>query len=1528
MAWYNSSWTYRQKVTIDATKVDEIFQVFPIYTSKLNRHFWDNAKAGAADVRITRADGTTEIARYVVSHDTTNFVGCILADVHGDVSISTDTSYYVYYGNSGASDYSASATYGRNAVFNNYAGAYLPGMSTTDLTGSGRDLTAVNTPTTDTSGYEGITAAKYASASSQYHKYEGTPCVTTWPSSIETLAYANNVTADMHIAAISKNTGTTNQFGIQFQGTAGSDPVRGLFCGDTGSYSLPTKTSFSASTWYYLATTRSGTTTGTSSVYIDAGTAGTNSTTLTAAASMDRTAIGRQYYNSSQAGTLNYLDGRVAWVGLSSSVRSANYITTMYNAWSSSTFFSASTIETETGGTTGWVLFQTAATTSLSGTQTDWSNPNNALSINADAATAVVDDLTNTFTEKLKLTNPAYGITIPSGQTTYGCKFRIRRTGQTSSGRVLTDEVVKLLDNSGAEYGSNLADTATTWPASATNKDYTFSGASISNSTFNSSAGLVIQVDATATNGNTTASVITAWMQVTWDTPAGGNTGTGALTAPAGTTSGSGHSTHIATGAVTAPHGTLSGSGLVGKTGTGSLTAPHSTVSGAGKSTHIGTGAIVAPAPTVSGSGITGRTATGALTAPHPSLISGTAGVGRSGTGSVSAPPAVLSGSGTQTIHGTGSITAPAGTIAGSGALDTGVHGTGALEAPMPLVASTGNIESGDQDLVGALTAPAAVIAASAITGKTGTATLVAPKPTVAGSGRSTVSGTGALTSPSAYVVSGIAVNSPPAIVGTGALTGHAPTISGTGFVVDSDEATVDSIAWYHSGASAEGKSQRDLYLSLGGFRSSTPVKSVTWDCEQPMIGVEILGLNALNGIGTGSLEAISDNTIAWTPPGGVQGIAVALQAGDEAQLFGFDSGAWIRVRRNSTLPMMGIHSVQCLDVYNNAIAFENVASSDAIAGLTTYWNIMGHNPYGGPMINFKAWLDADANDNISIWLEPATAGEVQTIANETIEPTGAVWSSATTEGAAQVLPSVEAGGSFALWIRRIIPADSDPSPRLLNFIHTKFSDLTTADHYDDLRGKYRISREDVVTYGLWVGQDAEPDLSLDPTETFTSRPHTTSLSLDPSHTYYAVVRRRNKWGLWSQNRTATTLVMDADGEQGFVPPSAPSVVAITQQAGASNFPIISARYEPAIDGDNRAQFFVVWYTRDDTTPDPTDPPSGYGTMNLRSGIQALKYTGTGQEFVDGTPIKALVRTRRAAVGVGDAFSPDTTQLPETGDGTIVVASELAGWPATGLMKVTTFSGATKEIIEYDDLTVGTGVSTFTVLSGGRQQWGTTSDVTLPTDVIYPIEAVDSTNADITEYEIDGIEPGRPWGELLFGAEAAQQQAPISGPDGSTPQYIDEPYNIYLLSGEGWTELWMDTVLVWKVFQDGGNATTNALYVPNDWSFVEGSVSGAGTGVFDVTSATDLYVVAGTTRRVKIDANAMTITLPALSAIGGLPEVAPQYSTWEQYAGSLLQCWDPSIEDYRPYLQLKSDGELASQWVVDNTLTQSEIVAL
>jgi len=124
--WYNSSWTYRQKITIDSTKVSADLTDFPVYVdlADLGADFFSNVNTDGSDIRVTKSDGTTEVPREVVSIDTSGSTGELHFKADGTLSSSTDTDFYIYYGNASATEPAVTATYGRNNVWVDYDNVY------------------------------------------------------------------------------------------------------------------------------------------------------------------------------------------------------------------------------------------------------------------------------------------------------------------------------------------------------------------------------------------------------------------------------------------------------------------------------------------------------------------------------------------------------------------------------------------------------------------------------------------------------------------------------------------------------------------------------------------------------------------------------------------------------------------------------------------------------------------------------------------------------------------------------------------------------------------------------------------------------------------------------------------------------------------------------------------------------------------------------------------------------------------------------------------------------------------------------------------------------------------------------------------------------------------------------------------------------------------------------------------------------------------------------------------------------------
>jgi hypothetical protein len=165
--------THVANVTIDNTQVAADLTDYPVYVdlSLLPASFWSTVASGGGDIRCYKSDGTTELAREVVSCDTTAETGELHLLYSGTLSSSVDTVIQIH-ADGTSSDYAVGATYGRNAVWSDYAAVYHgdgdPSSTLTDSTGNYDATTTGMSSADEVSGQIGsgfnISSTKYAKA--------------------------------------------------------------------------------------------------------------------------------------------------------------------------------------------------------------------------------------------------------------------------------------------------------------------------------------------------------------------------------------------------------------------------------------------------------------------------------------------------------------------------------------------------------------------------------------------------------------------------------------------------------------------------------------------------------------------------------------------------------------------------------------------------------------------------------------------------------------------------------------------------------------------------------------------------------------------------------------------------------------------------------------------------------------------------------------------------------------------------------------------------------------------------------------------------------------------------------------------------------------------------------------------------------------------------------------------------------------------------------------------------------------------
>ncbi len=334
--WYGCSWSKRIKVTIDDSKVNGSVSNFPVYLdlSTLPSTFFDDVLANGADLRVTKSNGTTEVAREVVWLNKTSNGGELHFVANGTLSNAANSDYYLYYGNGSASEPSASSTYGKNKVWvNSYAGVWHLEEAVNNTTNGYTDSTSNLMHGTGTSM---SFTAPTGKLSGKAQDFDGTADYINLPLVADPTAYtfsvwlnADTVTSTS-ILVRTDSAGPTVNWSHQLSFTAASKVQHYVYASGTNTtFGI---TSVNTSTWYHVV----GTAANRSKIelFLD----GVLYATLNI--SNDMWTSGDRYrLASNSGGSLGYYNGRLDELRISNVVRNGSWIKTEYNNQSSPTTF-------------------------------------------------------------------------------------------------------------------------------------------------------------------------------------------------------------------------------------------------------------------------------------------------------------------------------------------------------------------------------------------------------------------------------------------------------------------------------------------------------------------------------------------------------------------------------------------------------------------------------------------------------------------------------------------------------------------------------------------------------------------------------------------------------------------------------------------------------------------------------------------------------------------------------------------------------------------------------------------------------------------------------------------------------------------------------------------------------------------------------------------------------------------------------------------------------------------------------------
>lgn len=229
------------------------------------------------------------------------------------------------------------------------------------------------------------------------------------------------------------------------------------------------------------------------------------------------------------------------------------------------------------------------------------------------------------------------------------------------------------------------------------------------------------------------------------------------------------------------------------------------------------------------------------------------------------------------------------------------------------------------------------------------------------------------------------------------------------------------------------GAANTDPDASLGGIMSSERIYSKSATGISNITGVVIDDApGSANGAGTLAYTA-STKSFVWTPNGGTAGASTAVT--EDCRIAVPGSTGWLFLTVDfSELPAGNQSDTITVSALSNEL-FDDIAKAESYDGDTEYrcfYVCNGHD--ADPFIGAKIYIGSDASgaDALSIGLDLAgtgngsTTGVADTIADENTAPDPVVTFSAPSAiGSALNIRQLDAGEARAVWIKRVVPAQT-----------------------------------------------------------------------------------------------------------------------------------------------------------------------------------------------------------------------------------------------------------------------------------------------------------------------------------------------------------------------------------------------------------------------------------------------------------------------------------------------------------------------
>ena len=335
--WYNTSWLYRKKITINSSNVTATLTNFPVLISLASdSDLASYARSDGYDILFTAADETTKLSHEIESYNGTT--GKLVAWVKiPSLSSVTNTDIYMYYGNAGAGNQQdVTSVWDSNAKMVQHLKETTGGANAIkDSTANANNGSDNNSPTLGAAGkIDG--AIGFSSATTDYVSVPNSSSLgITANITLEAWIYPTTLDAVHRRIIIKPHTSWGEPYYMYalwvYNDGTGNNLGFGISDGATRAYSW--NGTLTANTWQHVAGTFNGTQ---MKWYINGNLVATMTPSITSIGTNTQPlAIG------SVPGQILDFSGTIDEVRISSSARSADWIKTSYNNQSNpSAFFS------------------------------------------------------------------------------------------------------------------------------------------------------------------------------------------------------------------------------------------------------------------------------------------------------------------------------------------------------------------------------------------------------------------------------------------------------------------------------------------------------------------------------------------------------------------------------------------------------------------------------------------------------------------------------------------------------------------------------------------------------------------------------------------------------------------------------------------------------------------------------------------------------------------------------------------------------------------------------------------------------------------------------------------------------------------------------------------------------------------------------------------------------------------------------------------------------------------------------------